>query len=81
MGLRVMALSDGDVAALARQVVDLRDPDLDVTIMPAEQDDPYRWGTSAWTVSAGGASSYLTANMTTEEALDKLTADLVTGHG
>ncbi len=76
-----MTLSDGDVAALARQVVDVRDPDLDVTITPSEQDDPYRWGTAAWTVSAGGASSYLTANMSTDEALATLTADLVTGRG
>ncbi|MEP7178665.1 MAG: hypothetical protein ABI775_06215 [Pseudonocardiales bacterium] len=76
-----MTLSDGDVAALARQVVDLRDPDLDMEITPAAQDDPYRWGTSAWTVSAGGATSYLTAEMSDDEALAKLTADLVTGRG
>jgi hypothetical protein len=38
--------------------------------------DPYRWGTAAWTVSAGGASSYITAEMTAEEALAKLIADL-----
>jgi hypothetical protein len=30
----------------------------------------------AWTVFAGGASSYITANMTAEDALAKLTADL-----
>jgi hypothetical protein len=79
MGHEAMTLSDGDIATLARQVVDLRDPDLDVRIMPAQQNDPYRWGTAAWTVSAGGASSYVSANMTAEEALAKLTADLVTG--
>ena len=71
-----MALSDGDVAVLARQVVDQRDPELEIEIVPADPVDPYRFGQPAWTVSAGGASSYLTADMTTEDALAKLTADL-----
>lgn len=71
-----MTLSDGDVAALARQVVDLRDPDLDIEIVPADPVDPYRLGPPAWTVSAGGATSYLTAEMTAEQALARLTADL-----
>jgi len=73
-----MALSDGDVAALARQVLDQRDPDLEIEIAPADPVDPYRLGLPAWTMSAGGASSYLTADLTAEEALAKLTADLGT---
>lgn len=71
-----MTLSDTDIAALAREAVDRRDPDLDIRITPADPVDPYRWGTPAWTVSAGGASSYVTADMTTEQALAKLIADL-----
>jgi len=71
-----MTLSDGDVAALARQAVDRRDPDLDINIAPADPVDPYRWDTAAWTVSAGGASSYISATMTSDEALAKLVADL-----
>jgi hypothetical protein len=71
-----MTLSDADVAALAREAVDRRDRDLDIQIEPADPVDPYRWGAVAWTVLAGGASSYLTANMTREEALAKLIADL-----
>jgi hypothetical protein len=71
-----MTLSDGDVAALARQAVDQRDPDLDIEIVPADPVDPYRLGAPAWTVSAGGATSYLTAEMTAEQALARLTADL-----
>jgi hypothetical protein len=71
-----VTLSDGDVAALARQVVDQRDPDLDIEIVPADPVDPYRWGGAAWTVSAGGRTSYLTASMSAGEALAKLTADL-----
>jgi len=71
---KVMTLSDGDVAALARQAVDRRDPDLDIEIVPADSVDPYRWGPAAWTVSAGGG--YLTADMSAEEALAKLIADL-----
>jgi hypothetical protein len=71
-----VTLSDGDVAALARQVVDRRDPEVDIEIVPADPVDPYRWGTAAWTVSAGGATSYITANMSADEALAKLTEDL-----
>jgi hypothetical protein len=71
-----MTLSDADVAELARQAVDRRDVNLDVRIDPADPVDPYRWGTPAWTVIAGGASSYITADMTRDAALAKLIADL-----
>lgn len=71
-----MPLNDADVAALAREAVDRRSLDLDIHIEPADPVDPYRWGAVAWTVFAGGASSYITANMTAEDALAKLTADL-----
>jgi hypothetical protein len=71
-----MTLSDGDVAALARQAVERRDPDLDIRIDPADPVDPYRRGTPAWTVHVAGASSYLTADMTDDEALAKLIIDL-----
>ena len=71
-----MTLSDSDVAALARQAVDLRDLTAEIKITPADPVDPYRWGTAAWTVSTGGATSYITAGMSAQEALAKLTADL-----
>jgi hypothetical protein len=71
-----VTLSDADVAALAREAADRRSLNLEVRIAPADPLDPYRWGTPAWTVFAGGASSYITADMTAEEALAKLTADL-----
>jgi hypothetical protein len=71
-----MPLNDADIAALAREAVDRRDAHLDIRIEPADPVDPYRWGAVAWTVLAGGKSSYITANMTREDALDKLTADL-----
>ena len=71
-----MTLHDGDVADLAREAVDRTDPELDVRISPAAQDDPYRWAAQAWTVSAGGATSYITASMTRDEALAKLISDL-----
>jgi hypothetical protein len=69
-------LTDGDVADLAREAVDTFDVDLDIRIAPADPVDPYRWETAAWTVSAGNASSYVTADMSREDALAKLTADL-----
>lgn len=71
-----VTISDGDVAALARTVVDRIDPDLEIRIEPADPVDPYRWESAAWTVHAGSASSYLVASMTEDEALVKLTADL-----
>jgi hypothetical protein len=71
-----MTLSDADVAALAREAVDRRSPELDIRIIPADPVDPYRWGAQAWTVSAGEASSYITADMTRDDALAKLVADL-----
>jgi len=73
-----MSLSDADVAELAREAVDRRSVDLEIRIDPADPVDPYRWGTPAWTVSAGGATSYITADMTADEALAKLIADLGT---
>jgi hypothetical protein len=71
-----VSLTDGDVAELAREAVDLRDPDLDIRIEPADPVDPYRWGVGAWTVTAGGASSYILSSMTPEDALAQLIADL-----
>lgn len=71
-----MTLSDADVAALAREAVDRRSVDLNIRIEPADPLDPYRWGAAAWTVSAGGATSYITADMTADAALAKLVADL-----
>jgi hypothetical protein len=72
-----MTLSDGDVAGLARQVVDTIDPDLDIRIEPTDPVDPYRWGEArAWTVSVGESSSYLTAALSEEEAVAKLRKDL-----
>ena len=73
-----MTLHDGDIAELARQAVDLKDPKLEIQIDPLGQNDPYRLGNEAWTVTAGGVTSYLTASMTWREALDKLIADLAT---
>ena len=71
-----MSLTDADIAALAREAVDRKDPRLDIRIDPAAPDDPYRFGPAAWTVHAGGARSYVTATMSWQEALDKLVADL-----
>ncbi len=71
-----MTLSDGDIADLAREAVDHRDPRLSITIAPADQLDPYRRGASAWTVAAGGRSSYILASMSWQDALAKLIDDL-----
>ncbi|MDT4906679.1 MAG: hypothetical protein QOH52_4695 [Pseudonocardiales bacterium] len=45
-----MTLSDGDVALLARQAVDLFAPDIEIDIVPEDPVDPYRWGAQAWLV-------------------------------
>jgi hypothetical protein len=73
-----MSLHDSDVAELAREAVDHKNPALEIHIDPLGQNDPYRLGAEAWTVTAGGRTSYITAAMTWREALDKLTADLAT---
>jgi hypothetical protein len=71
-----MSLRDSDIADLAREAVDRRDPSLEIRIDPGGQNDPYRFGAESWTVTAGGRSSYVSASMTWREALDKLIADL-----
>lgn len=73
-----MSLHDGDIADLAREAVDQKDPQLEIRIDPLGQNDPYRFGPEAWTVTAGGRTSYITASMTWHQALDKLVADLAT---
>ncbi len=45
-----MTLTDGDVALLARQAIDLLDPDVDLRIEPAALNDPYRLAQAQWTV-------------------------------
>ncbi|SOD74591.1 hypothetical protein SAMN05892883_3777 [Jatrophihabitans sp. GAS493] len=74
-----MPITNGEIAELARQVVDQIDPTLGIVISPADPVDPYRWESGAWTVTAGRATSYVTAAMSPEEALAKLTEDLQPG--
>ena len=69
-----MAIRDGDVALLARQAVDLLDPDLDVRIEPDAMSDPYRLARSGWTVHPlldvrPTFGIHLVAGMTPAEAL------------
>jgi hypothetical protein len=71
-----VSLSDGDIAALAREAADATDPNLDVRIIPSDPVDPYRGGVPAWTVVAGGRSSYITADMSWRDALEQLSRDL-----
>lgn len=73
-----MSLHDADIAELAREAVDHKDPKLAIRIDPLGQNDPYRLGAEAWTVTAGGVTSYITASMTWRQALEKLIADLAT---
>ncbi len=71
-----MSLTDGDVAALAREAADRIDPDIDVRIEPADPVDPYRWESGAWTVRVGSASCYIVASMTVDEAREALDREL-----
>ncbi len=73
-----MSLHDGDIAELAREAVDHKDPKLEIHIDPLGQNDPYRLGAEAWTVTADGRTSYIKATMTWSDALAKLIADLAT---
>jgi hypothetical protein len=45
-----MTLSDPQVAALARQAVDLLGPDIAIRIEPGPSHDPYGFGSHAWTI-------------------------------
>jgi hypothetical protein len=45
-----MTLHDGDVAALARQAVELLAPDIDIAIDPEAGADPYRFGAPSWEI-------------------------------
>jgi hypothetical protein len=45
-----MTLTTGDIAALARQAVDLVSPEIELVIEPATTDDPYRFGAGSWIV-------------------------------
>jgi hypothetical protein len=68
-----VSLTDGDVAALARQAVDLLDPEIDITIAPQDRADPYRWGQHAWVVSLGELGAfYVEADWTPAQALSRL---------
>jgi hypothetical protein len=76
-----VALTDGDVAALARQAVDLLDPEIPIDVEPADSVDPYRWGRQAWLVwplvDAGRAFGiYLYSEQTPVEALAHLVDQL-----
>lgn len=42
-----MSLHDGDIAALAREAVDRKNPKLNIHIDPLGQNDPYRLGVEA----------------------------------
>jgi hypothetical protein len=46
-----VALSDPEVAVLARQAVDLLDADVDVRLEPQASHDPYGLGAHAWLVT------------------------------
>lgn len=71
-------LTDPAVAVLARQAVDLLDPDIDVRIEPEPGADPYRWGAPAWLVWPlidGPTASFgiwLPADLSPVEALARL---------
>jgi hypothetical protein len=71
-----MSLTDGDVALLARQVVDLLDPNVDIQIDPATDDDPYRWGQHTWQVRVllpeRAFDIRLVATMSAAEAIEAL---------
>jgi hypothetical protein len=71
-----VTLRDGDVARLARQVVDLLDPTLDIRIDPASMYDPYRTGRQRWRVvvpqGEGEAAIVLTAGMSPVDAVERL---------
>ncbi len=73
-----MSLTEGVAAVLARRVVDLLDPGIDIRIEPEPRDDPYRFGTArrwaVWPLVDGDRSFgvYLDDSMSEQEALIEL---------
>lgn len=72
-----MTLTPGDVAALARQAVDMVSLDIDVNVDPESLDDPYRMGSSSWLVwplvdKSQDFAIRLSSNMNPDEALGRL---------
>lgn len=79
-----MTLSDGDVAQLARQAMNLLDPDIDVRIEPGVSADPYRLTPASWTVRPMFERTptfgiRLRAGMSSADALAALVAGLSDG--
>lgn len=74
----IVTLRDGDVARLARQVVDLVDPTLDIRIDPASVYDPYRAGRQRWRVvvplAGGEVTVGLAGSMSPVDAVEALLA-------
>jgi hypothetical protein len=76
-----MTLSEGEVAALAREAVDRLDPAIDITIEPADPVDPYHRESRAWLVwpLLDGHRSfgvYLDSGMTPAQARERLVAEI-----
>jgi hypothetical protein len=76
-----MTLSDGEIAALAREAVDQIDPAIDIAIEPADPVDPYQRNSQAWLVwpLLDGHRSfgvYLDSGMSAEQARDRLRAEI-----
>jgi hypothetical protein len=67
-----VTLTDGDVAALARQAVDLLDPRISIRIDPDAADDPYRWGRRSWLVETAVFQVYVSEADEASEALARM---------
>jgi hypothetical protein len=67
-----VTLTDGDVVALARQAVDLFDPELAINIDPADPVDPYRWGKNSWRIVAGAIAVDVGGSDSPAETLARL---------
>jgi hypothetical protein len=75
-----MTLTAGDVAALARQAVDLFDPDLEIRIDPEDPVDPYRFGAHSWLIRTAAVDVYVTAADSYAETLARI-IDQLSEHG
>jgi hypothetical protein len=67
-----VTLSDGDVAALARQAVDLLDPESAINIEPADPVDPYRLGAQSWLVRTSLVDVYINSADTAASTLARI---------
>lgn len=79
-----MSLSDAEMAQLAQDAVDSVELGRSVRIAPAANDDPYRWGSSGWTITVERQPAvriWIPADAAPQWAFEEIVRQLRAGSG